>query len=295
MTERLAAVQRRIESLRQLEAVVTAMRSIALSRSRQCRTHLVGIRVFARTVAEAIEEALPLLGDGWTPPNRANGRAALIVFCAEQGFAGAFSERVLDEAQPVLHDTELLLIGSRGIMVAEQRQLSPVWTAAMPPHVEGLPLLAHAIAGALYELVARSEISHVEALFAAWSAPGRLTVGRQRLLPFDYGRFPGRRSAFPPLTTLPAGLLLSRLSEEYVFAEICEVAAISFSAENEARAAGMIGAKRNIERIGGGLNLLERQVRQEDITAEISERSAAALLTRSTREPLVESINHDPG
>lgn len=282
MTERLAAVQRRIEGLRQLEAVVTAMRSIALSRSRQSRTHLAGIRVFARTVAEAIGEALPLLADGEAPPNRANGRAALIVFCAEQGFAGAFSERVLDEAQLVLSDTELLLIGSRGIMVAEQRQLSPVWTAAMPPHVEGLPLLAHAIASALYERVARSDISHVEALFAAWSAPGRLTVERQRLLPFDYGRFSARRLAFPPLTTLPASLLLSRLSEEYVFAEICEAAAMSFSAENEARAAGMIGAKRNIERIGDELDLLERQVRQEEITAEISELSAAALLANPT-------------
>lgn len=277
MTERLAGVHRRIEGVQQLEAVVTAMRGIALSRSQQSRMHLAGIRAFARTAAEAIGEVLPLLGDEGVAPNRRTGRVALILFCAEQGFAGAFSECILDEAQPLLRDAELLLIGTRGMMLAEQRQLSPVWTAAMAPHIEGIPSLASTIADALYTRINRSGLSHVEALFPVWTAPERLTVKRRRLVPFDSRGRAVRHSTVPPLTTLPADFLLSRLSEEYVFAEICEMAVMSFTAENEARAAAMVGAKSNIERIRGELDLLERQVRQEEITAEVSELSAALL------------------
>ena len=100
------------------------------------------------------------------------------------------------------------------------------------------------------------------------------------LLPFDFRRFaatvPGRTSGQAPLTTLPPARLLSGLAEEYVFAELCEAALTAFAAENEARVATMLAAKGNLESMLTGLQALERQIRQEEITAEVVELAGSA-------------------
>jgi F-type H+-transporting ATPase subunit gamma len=99
MAERLAEVVTQIKNVRQLEAVVAAMRGIAASRAQKGRSLLAGIEAYSDVVSRAIGQALSLLPKEMTferPRRRA--RLGLILFCAEQGFAGGFSERVLDAA-----------------------------------------------------------------------------------------------------------------------------------------------------------------------------------------------------
>jgi F-type H+-transporting ATPase subunit gamma len=84
-----------------------------------------------------------------------------------------------------------------------------------------------------------------------------------------------------PLTTLPPTVLLRHLAEEYVYAQLCEAATESFVAENEARVASMAAAKNNIEQMLGELQAQERQVRQEEITAEVVELAGAARQPRA--------------
>jgi F-type H+-transporting ATPase subunit gamma len=62
-----------------------------------------------------------------------------------------------------------------------------------------------------------------------------------------------------------------------VFAEICEAGLTAFAAENEARVAAMLAAKGNLERMGWDLRALERQIRQEEITAEVLELASGAM------------------
>jgi F-type H+-transporting ATPase subunit gamma len=97
MVERLADVVTQIQNVHQLEAVVTAMRGIAASRAQQARSALAGIETYTEVISGAIRHALNLMPTGGLPPasSRPN-RRGFILFCAEQGFAGAFSERVLE-------------------------------------------------------------------------------------------------------------------------------------------------------------------------------------------------------
>jgi F-type H+-transporting ATPase subunit gamma len=278
LTERLAALERRIASVRQLEAVVTAMRGIALSRAQQSKVQLAGVRAYAGIIAEAIGRALPLLDDGIASATGRGGKPALILFCAEQGFAGAFGDRILDEAEALLTGADVLLIGSRGLMLAEQRHIVPAWHTGVAPHIDSLPVVANRIADALYSRIARAAPTRVDAIFPEWSeTSGRMAVQTRRLLPFDYARFSPQPRAVAPLTTLPADVLMTRLSEEYVFAEICEMATIAFAAENEARVAAMVGAKKNIKRTRGSLESVGRQVRQDEVTSELMELSASVI------------------
>ncbi len=110
MTERLADVSQRIGTARQLGAVVNAMRGIAGARAQQSRALLPAVRAFAEIAARAIGQARMLEAAGTTDASRtqaARGKPGLLVFGAEQGFAGAFVEQVLDAAESGLGDTHV--------------------------------------------------------------------------------------------------------------------------------------------------------------------------------------------
>jgi F-type H+-transporting ATPase subunit gamma len=94
-----------------------------------------------------------------------------VLFCAEQGFAGAFSERVLDSVGVDLATAELFLIGTRGGAVAIERGVAAGWNNAMPSHSLGVPKLADCIAEALYTRIATGEIDRLDAVFSEWE-PG---------------------------------------------------------------------------------------------------------------------------
>lgn len=282
MTERLADISSRLRGVRQLDDIVGAMRGIAAARAQQSRASLAGIHSYAEVIAQSIAAALRLIPqDGVAPSRLAAGKRGLIVFCAEQGFAGAFSSRVLDTFVAEQSTAQILLIGTRGALAAEERGLRVAWRTTMASHADGLAAVALRVGDALYESVRRRELTTVDLVFPVWNAGGTLSVERRPLLPIDLRRFMRPGHGDVPLTNLPAELLIDGLAEEYVHAQLREAATQSFVAENEARLATMASARGNIERMIDELALHERQVRQDEITAEVVELAGG---TRSWRQ-----------
>ncbi len=274
MTERLSDVEARIGSVRQLSAVVTAMRGIAAARSREARNHLAGIRAYADAIAGAIRQALALLPERPTIVGAGSGDHAVVVLCAEQGFVGTFNEKILDAAAAVVppgRAGRFLLAGDRGAMIAAERGLTVEWSAPMITHVDQAADLAGRIIDALYERLGDRSISEVTLVYAAPETATDLDITRKRLVPFDYQRFPLMHMSEPPLISQPAGQLAEKLAEEYIFAEILEAVTLSFAAENEARTRAMIAARTNVAKTLDNLTALSRQLRQEEITNEIVE------------------------
>jgi F-type H+-transporting ATPase subunit gamma len=276
MTERLVDVAAQIQNVRQLDPVVTAMRGIAASRAQRGRTLLGGVDAYAGVVSRAIGVALSLqsaeTAAAQAPPGAAR---AVILFGAEQGFAGAFSERVFDAVEETLAGAVLLLVGSRATALARERGVEAAWQAPMATRVDAIPALANRLADALYAMVAGG-VAHVEIAFARWQPGTGIRVDRHRLLPFDFGRFAPSITAMPPLTTLKPEILLERLAAEYVYAQLCQALMFSFEAENEARMAAMTAARTNIEEKLGALERSQRHLRQEEITTEIVELATGA-------------------
>jgi F-type H+-transporting ATPase subunit gamma len=276
MAERLADIVSQIQNVRQLHAVITAMRGIAASRAQQSRTLLPGIEAYAGVIARAIGEALNLpASEGRASPSPGPGRRGLILFCAEQGFAGAFSERVLDSARDIEGAT-VLLIGTRGTVVAEERGINPAWSSAMATHVGNIPTFANRLADALYANITINALSRIDMLYCRATPGIGIEVIRRSLLPIDIQAFQQPAQAQPPLTTLVPSTLLERLATEYVYAELCEAAMHAFAAENEARMIAMTSAKSNIETRLVALTQRERQIRQDEITTEIIELAGGA-------------------
>lgn len=277
MAERLADSIAQIQNVRQLGAVVTAMRGISASRAQKGRALLAGIDAYSKVISRAIGEALNLL-----PPDAAgaaplpNSQSGLVLFCAEQGFAGAFSERVLDAAASEIDGAVVMVVGNRGVAIARERGVKVSWSASMATHVEAVPNFANRLADALYGYVASSAIAKVDVLFSRSVLGRSIEVDRHSLLPMDLARFSRPVETLAPLSTLAPRQLLESLAAEYVYAQLCEAAMHSFEAENQARMMAMAAAKTNIETKLAALVQREHQLRQEEITTEIIELAAGA-------------------
>jgi F-type H+-transporting ATPase subunit gamma len=283
MAERLADIVTQIQNVRQLEAVVTAMRGIAASRAQKGRSLLGGIEAYTDVVSRAIGQALSLLpSDTMAAPSRRRTKLGLILFCAEQGFAGAFSERVLKSASNDPVNAVNLIIGTRGSAIASERSIEAAWSAPMVTHVDAIPGFANRLAEALYGYVASGTVAKVDILFSRSTFGSGIIVDRHSLLPIEFRRFPQPTGKQAPLTTLSPQLLLDRLAAEYVFAQLCNAAMHAFEAENEARMLAMTSAKTNVQTKLAALSQRERQLRQEEITTEIVELAAGAEASRTT-------------
>lgn len=278
MTERLADVTERIRSIRQLGAVVNAMTGIAAARARTARGQLEAVDLYAGNIAAAMARMVE--GGGPGPRDAGQGRGALLLFCAEQGFAGAFTERVLDAVADDTGD-DLFLIGTRAAAVASQRGLAPRWTASMPSHSPSIPKFADRMLGTLSADLASGRIGRLDAVYTVWRK-GAARVERRRLLPLDPADLP-QVTGDAPLIQLDRAALLTALGGEYLHAQLCQAALHAFAAENEARMAAMSAARAQVERELAADQAVERRVRQEATTAEIIELASGEQASRGRR------------
>ncbi|PRY80532.1 F-type H+-transporting ATPase subunit gamma [Yoonia maritima] len=268
MTERLADISARIDGIRDLGAVVNAMKGIAAARAHVARTQVDAVDSYAATIASAMSRVIG--AENKTPVEQDAANLGLLIFCAEQGFAGAFTERVLDSIDA--RDAEaLFLIGTRGLSIAKARGINSHWTAPLPSHTAGIPKLADQITTAIYSAVSEDRIDALDVIFTGWKS-GRPAVVRQRLFPVDPSGLAATTDE-RPLTQLPSDTLLASFGEEYFKAQVCKAALHAFAAENEARMEAMTSAGRQIAREMDAFQATLRRVRQEAITAEIIELS----------------------
>lgn len=277
MAERLSDIITQIQNVRQLDAVVTAMRGIAASRAQKGRSLLAGIEAYTAVISHAIGEALALLPTpDITPAHQRQGaKCSLVLFCAEQGFAGAFSERVFETAGADVEGAVNLVVGTRGAAVARERGITSDWSVAMTTRIDGIANFANRLADVLYGYLVKQAIAKVDILFSR-SMAGSIRIDRHSLLPIDFTRFAQPQKAPPPLTTLAPELLLERLAAEYIYAQLCEAAMHAFVAENDARMTAMVAAKNNTEAKLATLQQREQRLRQGEITTEIIELAAGA-------------------
>ncbi len=273
----LGETQARIGSIRKLRTVVGAMRGIAATHAQQARVGLEGFRAYADVIAQGLGRAVPLIERVPGPfPSIAEGGEAIVVYTAEHGFAGAFSERALDAVIPG-DKTELFIAGSRGLALAPQRGWRAHWSAPMASQVSGVAAIARAVADALYSRFVQERLAGAEIVYAKLTGTTEFEVVRRRLLPIDLAAFPAPHRGPPPLVNLPPRRLIEQLVGEYVFAELALAALESFASENAARLATMELARINIDQKLEDLSGLERLLRQEQITAEVQEITSGAL------------------
>ncbi len=267
---RLAELQARIGTMSELRELIGAMRLLAGMRLQEAQKALPGIRSYAHAMATAIGQALLLVPQGAAALAPARGRRGLILFAAEHGFVGAFTERLLDEIDKTRDpDDVLFLLGSRATTWAAERGIRPAWSVPMASRLTGIPETVRLLTATAYGHLARGEIAGLDVLFAR-SRSGRMpSIQRQQLLPLDLSMLTLSAARHPPLHNLDPELLLEKLGAEYVLALLSEAAVESLASENAARFAAMTAAHDNVTERLDGLRQMARQARQNEITTEL--------------------------
>jgi F-type H+-transporting ATPase subunit gamma len=206
------------------------------------------------------------------------GTQIVIALCAEQGFVGSFNEQILDRVQSRIASApcECLLVGTRGEIAANERRLAFAWRSPAASHADDVPALASRITDALYLRLDQRVVTEVSVIHAVPGIAAHSEIVEHRLIPFDFSRFQVVRRSQPPLLTLPSDRLLAGLVEAYIYVELCEALMLSFAAENEARVRAMLAARANVKETLEALTQNYRQVRQDEITADIVELAASA-------------------
>lgn len=267
---RLIEVEARIASIAGLLEVVGAMRSLAGMRLQEAQTALPAARRYAQTISSAIAAVLPTWREVPAPSSRRPAPRALVLYAAEHGFVGAFSEHLVATAQSQASPEDaLFVLGSRAAAIASERGLRPAWVAPMAARPVNISESVRRLTDELYRRVARGEISRVELIYAAHGSLGSSRPQQRTLIPLDPASIPAGTREQSPLRNLTRAELLEQLTAEYLFALLAEAALDSLASENSARLAAMNAARDNVAKRLDALRATAHQLRQSEITLEL--------------------------
>jgi F-type H+-transporting ATPase subunit gamma len=265
----------RLGSLHQLLEIVSAIRAMAANQMQQSERSLDAIRRYTAIVRSALADAAVLLpSDHYRADEPRLPRPALVVFCAEHGFCGAFNEPMISMAAEAIEgdsSLQVVFVGVRGTQRAAERDIRPQLTISMASHSGGVTATARRIASWTSEMLARRSVTSIDLVFTRYGAGQRGSAQRISLLPLDTSVIKAAKTPVPPLTNVSPRQLFDELAAEYVFALLEEAAMESFASENAARFRIMEAARDNIQRKTTDLDGFARRMRQDAVTAEILE------------------------
>lgn len=291
MDRTAADVQARLATTQGFGELVNALRGMAAARSERARARIAGADAYSRTVAAAIGQALALLPESDAPapsstdhrPGHSTGEALWLVFGAEQGFNGGYTERVLDALPTGTPAVRTVLLGEQAKHIAHVRGLKIEAHAPLVAHADAVIPTSERLRSLLLATLAKRPAASVELLFGEMGAGNHFELRRQRLLPLDLATLRAAPEQAPRVHQKPAELL-DLLAGEYVSARLARATLHSHACENLARLSAMAAAHENITKMGSTLQDELRRLRQEAITAEVVELAAGLRSLRRQSE-----------
>lgn len=254
----------RLAGLREVRAILSAMKNIALMELRA----LAGLLEHQRRAMATIERAAADFLCFHTPPGEAAPAATVcIVIGSERGFCGEFNEALEVEARAVRARGErLVAVGARLADRLEEADGGGLLAGANV--AEELSAVLQRVAAEL-ERVQRAAPPgplHVKAVYQNPDGAGPLM---RTIAPLPLPERPPRPRAYAPRLTLAPPEFFAGLLEQALLMSLQEAFSVSLIAENRRRLEQMEGALRRLDEITANLARRLNASRQEEITQEI--------------------------
>tara|TARA_R110000787_G_scaffold181008_3_gene293144 strand:+ start:77398 stop:78246 length:849 start_codon:yes stop_codon:yes gene_type:complete len=269
MSARLADIEARRENIADLSEIVGALKAIAANRMMQGESALASIRAYADSVEEMLSTTLI---DRPLPQARATDhtKRGLILFSGEYGFTGAFTEKLIDDlVDTVTPDDHVFVVGQRGAIFVRERNIQPDWETPMATRIQSVSETAHRLTGELFRCIYQGEINAVSMIYAKHQGGGLSQPTTRALFPLDLQQHQKSKRMTRPLMHLDPEIIISRITEEYIFAILTLATMESLVSENGARLVTMQQAHQSIENKLEVLGNEMRVRRQDEITTEI--------------------------
>ena len=279
----LQEMQRKIQSTKDLQSVVTTMKTLAAVSIRQYEQAANALKTYSVTVEMGLQALFRshLLRFGLIARQAPAHRIGAVVFGSDQGMCGSLNEQVASHALQRLGafpgdrgTHRLVAVGTRVLPLLEEsdypldRSLNvPSSVTAITPVVQ--ELLASIETWTTEHLVDQVYVFHSEPLSGGSYRPREvhlLPIDQTWLSKLGERKWPTKAL---PIFTMNGDVLFSALVREYLFVSLFRALADSLASENASRLAAMQGAEKNIEERLSELNAAFHQRRQMSITEEL--------------------------
>lgn len=304
MVEELERAQARLDHIRTVEPILSALRTISLGSWKAALKRSTGVRQYGERLTAILSLLVPHLPAKRRirlterlgrrlrlsfPPaaGKERGRQVVIlVVGSERGLCGRFNAAVVERAEQYLAEqedkgvqVEPWALGSRVHRLLLRRHRPLIWTgtlslAALPPFHLAFDLTRQWLAR--YE---DGELDAVDLVYNAYRGTGRYEPTVVRLIPSELR--PDSQGAqgrpWPPviIETDPLSLY-ARVVEQWAAVKLYELLLDSAAAEHSTRYQLMESASQNAERLIAELTLVVQTGRQKEITREMQELAAGA-------------------
>lgn len=302
--EDIERIKSRLDNIKSVEPILTALRTIAAGSLRLARSRLEAARLFSDELARVFVGLQPHLPatvlesqePGTQPPHEEVQTIGLLVIASERGLCGSFNAIVLEAAERYLeeqrrqgHNVILFTLGQRATAHFQRLGIAPMLSESLP--VTTVASLA-SVQRLHRRLVAmQADENHPQderfALLYVVYTPYRL---REAAEPVMHQILPTRLdfsimeapSWPPPIIDADPQRMYKRVLQQWSVTELYRCVMESAASEQAARFRVLDGASNNIQRLIEELTLSYHAARQHAITMEILDLVSGAGLLKST-------------
>ena len=275
-------MERKIQSTKDLQSVVTTMKSLAAVSIRQYEQAAEALKTYNVTVELGLQALFRShLGLGLSTRQAPARRMGAVVFGSDQGMCGSLNEQVVSYALQrmveITGDREghrSIVVGTRVLPLLEDNDYPLDKSLNVPSSAPAITGVVQELLGAIEDWTTGEMVDQVYIFHSEQLSGGAYRPKEVHLLPIDQAWLSrlGQRE-WPtkalPTFTMNANRLFSALVREYLFVSLFRALADSLASENASRLAAMQGAERNIEDKLSELYGAFHQRRQMSITEEL--------------------------
>ena len=266
-------IRNKIRTVRNIEQICRAMKTVASIRLRRAEQRLHQARPYHDKLTALVELVAAVNHDHPFLQPRPVDKTALILITSDRGLCGGYNAAVIRTAFAAVppEDTLAVAVGRRGLLHLRREgyeiadQLVPL---GGEPSVAGV----YALAERLGERYLRGEIDRLVVAYTRFLGGTRTQARVDTVLPVEPMEVPIADVIFEP----PPEHMLPGLMARYLQDQILEAALEASASEHAARVAAMTAATDNAEEMIGRLTLDYNKARQAGITAELIEIVSAA-------------------
>ena len=287
MGAQLREYRDKIRSAKATKKITRAMELISASRIQKAQQRMSEAAPYARAVTRAVSSVAtyssidhPLLTEAENPT-----RAAVVIFAADRGLAGAFSAQVLREAGELaerLHEEgkEVLyyVLGRKAVQYFQfrQRPMEKNWIGGSDrPEFETAKDVAQTVIEKFTEDTNEGGVDEIHIVYNRFVSLVTQSPEVVRVLPLEVVEGvdePGDSEVFPLYEFEPEpDQVLDALLPRYIETRIFQAMLQSAASEHAARQKAMKSASDNADKLIESYTRLFNNARQAEITQQISE------------------------
>ena len=296
--EDLERIKSRLDNIRGVAPILTALRNIAAGGWRLARVRLDAARAFSEELSNIARALLPLL-----PPSalrttdKPANKVGMLVVASERGLCGAYNTLVLEAAEGFMaemqgegQEVSLLTLGSRAASHF-QRKGTPLLSADTLP-VTTVPSLAFVqqLHGRLSRLLDEGQIDRLHMVYTPYQTRQASKPELRQMLPAEFEPSPSASPPWPePIIDGDPVALYERVRSQWSVVELYRAVIESAASEQSARFRVLDGASTNCSRLIEELTLSYHAARQHAITMEMLDLVGGAGLLGSQEDGKAES------